>query len=79
MRESDATSKNIPAAVPQSQPYCKVIKFLLSMAECVYLGHLVGRKVVLPELSKVEEIQDFGLPCNLEETSKSISKIQWLL
>ena len=37
-------------------------KCQLGMAECVYLGHVVGRGVVRPELSKVEVIQAFTQP-----------------
>ena len=37
-------------------------KCQLGMAECVYLGHVVGRGVVRPELSKVEAIQAFTQP-----------------
>jgi len=37
-------------------------KCQLGMAECVYLGHIVGRGVVRPEISKVEAIQAFSQP-----------------
>ena len=37
-------------------------KCQLGMAECVYLGHVVGRGVVRPERSKVEAIQAFNQP-----------------
>ena len=37
-------------------------KCQLGMAECVYLGHTVGRGVVRPEMSKVEAIQAFTQP-----------------
>ena len=37
-------------------------KCQLGMAECVYLGHVIGRRVVRPELSKVEAIQAFTQP-----------------
>ena len=33
-------------------------KCQLGMAECVYLGHVVGRGVIRPELSKVDAIQE---------------------
>ena len=32
------------------------------MTECVYLGHIVGRGVVQPDLSKVEAVQAFSQP-----------------
>ena len=37
-------------------------KCQLGMAECVYLGYVVGRGVVRPERSKVEAIQAFSQP-----------------
>ena len=37
-------------------------KCQLGMAECVYLGHVVGRGVVRPQLSKMEAIQAFTQP-----------------
>ena len=37
-------------------------KCQLGMVECIYLGHVVGRGLVRPELSKVEAIQTFGQP-----------------
>ena len=39
----------------------------LGMAECVYLGHVVGRGVIQPELSKVEAIQGFSQPATKEQ------------
>ena len=32
------------------------------MAQCIYLGHVVGRGVIRPEQSKVEAIQAFCQP-----------------
>ena len=44
-------------------------KCQLGMAEfiCVYLGHVVGRGVIQPELSKVEAIQAFSQPATKEQ------------
>ena len=42
-------------------------KCQLGMAECVYLGHIVGRGVVRPELSKVEAIQAFSQPATKKQ------------
>ena len=37
------------------------------MAECVYLGHVVGRGVIRPELSKVDAIQAFNQPATKKQ------------
>ncbi len=37
------------------------------MAECVYLGHIVGNGRVRPEKSKVEAIQNFPVPTTKKE------------
>ncbi len=37
-------------------------KCQFGMAECVYLGHIVGNGRVQPEQSKVEAIQNFPVP-----------------
>ena len=42
-------------------------KCQFGMAECVYLGHMVGRGVVRPELSKVEAIQAFSQPATKKQ------------
>ena len=42
-------------------------KCQFGMAECVYLGHVVGRGVVRPELSKVEAIQAFSQPATKKQ------------
>ena len=43
-------------------------KCQLDMAECVYLGHVVGRGgVVRPELSKLEAIQAFSQPATKKQ------------
>ena len=42
-------------------------RYQLGMAECVYLGHIVGRGVVRPELSKVEAIQAFSQPATKKQ------------
>ena len=42
-------------------------KCQLGMAECVYLGHVVGRGVVRPELSRVEAIQAFSQPATKKQ------------
>ena len=37
-------------------------KCQIGMTECVYLGHIVGKGVVRPELSKVETVQALSQP-----------------
>ena len=37
------------------------------MAECVYLGHVVSRGVIRPELSKMEAIQAFSQPATKKQ------------
>ena len=55
------------------QQLCKVNltvkpqKCQLGMAECIYLGHVVGRGVIQPELSKVEAIQAFSQPATKKQ------------
>ena len=42
-------------------------KCQLGMADCVYLGHVVGRGVVRPDLSKVDAIQAFSQPATKKQ------------
>ena len=42
-------------------------KCQFGMAECVYLGHIVDRGVIRPELSKVEAIQAFSQPATKKQ------------
>ena len=42
-------------------------KCQLVMAECVYLGHVVGRGVIWPELSEVGTIQAFSQPATKKQ------------
>ena len=42
-------------------------KCQLGMAQCVYLGHVVGRGVIRPELSKVEATQAFSQPATKKQ------------
>ena len=42
-------------------------KCQFGMAECVYLGHVVDRGVVRPELSKVEAMQAFSQPATKKQ------------
>ena len=37
------------------------------MAECIYLGHVVGNGVVRPEMTKVEAIEHFPAPSTKKE------------
>jgi len=49
-------------------------KCQLGMAECTYLGHIVGRGVVRPELSKVEAIQAFSQPKTKKQVRAFLGK-----
>ena len=40
----------------------KPLKCQLGMSECTYLGHIVGNRVVKPEVSKLQAIDWFPLP-----------------
>ena len=42
-------------------------KCQLGMAQCVYLGHVVGRGVIRPERSKMEAIQAFSQPATKKQ------------
>ncbi len=45
----------------------KPSKGQFSLAECVYLGHIMGNGRVRPEKSKVEAIQSFPVPTTKKE------------
>ena len=45
----------------------KPSKCQLAMAQCMYLGHIVGNGVVKPETTKLHTIKQFPLPTTKEQ------------
>ena len=55
----------------------KMAKCQWAMAECIYLGHVVGSGHVKPEVNKLEAVENFPVPKIKKDSQVNITGTPW--